>query len=112
MNNYLELLKFVMGFLLFLQFMSVLQRELDAVEKEKDAFIHDFSEVGFFFFFFFFLFLICYFVFIFVCEKCRKITMILLEGGRQSWRGVGVESRNGDCSLLIKLNEQQLPLSL
>ncbi|XP_023003747.1 phosphomethylethanolamine N-methyltransferase-like isoform X3 [Cucurbita maxima] len=26
------------------QFMSVLQRELDAVEKEKDAFIHDFSE--------------------------------------------------------------------
>ncbi|KAM0933112.1 putative phosphoethanolamine N-methyltransferase [Dioscorea sansibarensis] len=26
------------------QFMQVLQRELDAVEKDKDAFIHDFSE--------------------------------------------------------------------
>jgi hypothetical protein len=30
-----------------LQFIQVLQRELDAVEKDKDAFIHDFSEVRF-----------------------------------------------------------------
>lgn len=29
----------------FPQFLEVLQRELDVVEKDKDAFIHDFSEV-------------------------------------------------------------------
>lgn len=28
-----------------LQFLEVLQRELDAIEKEKEAFIQDFSQV-------------------------------------------------------------------
>jgi hypothetical protein len=32
-------------FLFALQFMEVLQRELDAVEKDKDEFLHDFSAV-------------------------------------------------------------------
>ena len=32
---------------MFFQFIQVLQKEMDAVEKEKDKFISDFSEVGF-----------------------------------------------------------------
>ena len=34
---------------MFFQFIQVLQKEMDVVEKEKDKFINDFSEVGFYF---------------------------------------------------------------
>jgi hypothetical protein len=40
-------LTYLRQLLLVLQFIQVLQRELDAVEKDKDAFIRDFSEVRF-----------------------------------------------------------------
>ena len=36
---------------MFFQFIQVLQKEMDAVEKEKDKFFSDFSEVGFYFLF-------------------------------------------------------------
>ena len=36
---------------MFFQFIQVLQKEMDAVENEKEKFIRDFSEVGFYFLF-------------------------------------------------------------
>ena len=36
---------------MFFQFIQVLQKEMDAIEKEKDKFISDFSEMGFYFLF-------------------------------------------------------------
>ena len=33
---------------MFFQFIKVLQKEMDAVEKEKDKFISDFYEAGFY----------------------------------------------------------------
>lgn len=36
------------------QFIKVLQKEMDAVETEKDKFINDFSEVGLYILFFLF----------------------------------------------------------
>lgn len=41
--------EYLLFFPLCTQFMQVLQRELDAIEKDKDAFIKDFSEVFCFF---------------------------------------------------------------
>ena len=91
----------------------MLQRELDAVKKDKDAFIKEFSEVRSLFIhnlFPLFLILIFFHGSYYAYRVIRMTTVKLSMVGRRSLREVQLVSRGGDC--LLPRNDESIILKL